>query len=57
MKKKSLYQITNLNTYEQGKPFALCDKCFKEWYKKVSGKILFNKIAEKAIIPCNECGE
>ena len=54
--KKKLYVITNLNLGEDGKPFALCDKCFKEWEPKVKGKIVFRVIGENTKEPCNECG-
>ncbi|MFA5652454.1 MAG: hypothetical protein WC933_03765 [Candidatus Paceibacterota bacterium] len=54
---KNLYQITNLNTFEKGSPFALCEKCFKEWEIKVQGRILYNKIGENTNLPCNECEE
>ena len=55
--KKDLYQITNLNSFDKGTPFALCGKHFKEWEKKVAGKIYFTKIGENTPLPCNECEE
>jgi len=50
-----LYQITNLNTFEKGTPFGLCQKCFEKWEAK--DRVLWNRIGRKTTYPCNECGK
>lgn len=52
--KKDLYQITNLETFNKGAPFALCEKHFHSWVAK--DKVLWDKIGENTNLPCNQCG-
>lgn len=54
--KKLLYQITNLDKFEKGEPFALCDKCYSEWAKKIQGKVYYERIGDNTPLPCNQCG-
>jgi len=53
--KKNLFVITNVNTGEDGKPFAFCDRHFKEWKEKVSGRIVYREIGKDTKEPCGEC--
>jgi hypothetical protein len=54
--KKSLYEIYNFEKERAGESFTMCDNCYKEWFPKVEGKLYVNKIAEKSLKECNECG-
>jgi len=59
MDKVNLYQITNLEQDKKGKPFGLCNKCFKKWEKFMISRdnLTYEKIGENTIYPCNECGK
>ena len=48
-----LYVFYNCELAEEGKPFAMCDKCKKKY--RVPDGLIMKEIAKHASLPC-ECG-
>lgn len=49
-----LYVITNIKTGEDGRPFALCARCFDLWDAK--DRVVWRILGDSTSSPCRECG-